>query len=262
MRRALTGQDGPFCVLDGPRDEADVQSCERLLVASFPSHLTCWTDYGTGRWAARIAGRLPLEVKNGGSRLHIAVAGGEVLGFAEWRDAGGRLFLNHIYVRAGMRGQGIGRLLLSTGLSEYASYEDVCLDVFAHNLQVFRWYESLGLTRTLEFDWWVRDGAKWGGDTTGRKARAERESFPGGLISEIDASRYRVWEPTLFWESEEVLLGRIPSASFLFIGQQTTKRGESRGVQSIAKVWRLTGSTEELAHRLGRGGERSLGKSE
>lgn len=99
----------------------------------------------------------------------VAVQGGRMVGYADFRISEDFAFLSHICVSARSRGEGIGRLLISWAVANMEC-ERIGLDVFCHNTPAWRLYENLGFEPVEHFQWWTRSSEALRLDLRGSEA--------------------------------------------------------------------------------------------
>jgi len=126
-----------------PARPSDADSIRRLITSGLGERYLRYTIYQSPRvvhyfeaLASRSSSALP-------HRLHVLVAGADVLGFYHAFRCGKVFFLNNIAVSEAVQGQGLGRQLLEhyecTGRA--SGCESFALDVFESNRRARTWYE-------------------------------------------------------------------------------------------------------------------------
>lgn len=135
---------------------SDSAQIVKLLQSGLPAQVLPLTIYGVEAIARYIGDSIRYQ-DFGESLFCVCDDGGRLLGFAEFRRLRDSIFLNHIYVLAGARGQGIGTRLLRDGLQRLhqPARSELLLDVFSDNQRAQHWYAALGLEVEFEQTWMV-----------------------------------------------------------------------------------------------------------
>lgn len=133
----------------------DVPRIVALLRNGVPEHLLGYTILGCRGIGKFLEDSIGPNERSAKTSYLVCVSQDDLVGIAEIRTTPELLFLNHIYVTAPLRGQGLGTRLLGEALrsAEKPARKSIQLDVFAERIAAKTWYESLGFSKLYEQVW-------------------------------------------------------------------------------------------------------------
>jgi len=150
----------------------DADQIARLMQRGVSELVRRVTIIGSPLLSAYVRGRLAAESAD---HYFVAERAGDLVGMSAWREIGDLLMLNHLYVREGDRGRGVGTQLVRAGLAQFRarSATHLGLDVFQDAPRARSWYRSWGMRVTAHTLWYQvaltqvpfepRDGGVLGG---------------------------------------------------------------------------------------------------